>query len=232
MGLPLWTFIGIGVSALLFNAVGDLIEAFVTWCCLGAKPSSLLPSLLLCAVVLFFVAFGVYFHSRHPEGVSTMDSRRVVSQKQGLIFLVSRLEPAQFAIRHHAGGSGPLRRLWLVPSQDDNDLFGRSTRPVAEEINAWCKNEFPSIDVEIRGVAPGDAQETFDIVNRIFRSSGFASRDVVADFTGGVKPMSVGMVMACLPTERELEYIVYDQAGKMSGPYLIDYQHSAFDLVG
>lgn len=83
------------------------------------------------------------------------------------------------------------------------------------------------------GVSPADAQDTFDAVNRIFRSSGYEPEDIIADFTGGTKPMSVGMIMACLPAQRSLEYVSYNPVTKTSfGPYLIDYQHSAFDLIG
>lgn len=82
-------------------------------------------------------------------------------------------------------------------------------------------------------VSPGDAQDTFDHVNRIFRIAGFSPQEIIADFTGGTKPMTVGMIMACLPRERDLEYVPFNpQSKQMHGPYLIDYQHGAFDLVG
>ena len=45
--------------------------------------------------------------------------------------------------------------------------------------------------------------------------------------------MSVGMIIACLKRDRELEYVSFVSASKQSfGPFLIDYQHTAFDLVG
>jgi hypothetical protein len=232
MGLPLWTFFGIGVSALLFNAVGDLIEAFVGWR-MGAKAGSLLPALILCSVVGIGVAVLGVWISHNPYYAGTMDSRRLVDPKKGLIFLVSKQKPAELAISRHASGGGPLRHVWLLPSREDDDLFGPSTSQIALDIKQWCSTAFPDVDVKILGVAAGDAQDTFDHVNRIFRNSGLVTNDIVADFTGGLKPMSVGMIMACLPAERQLEYIAFNPAtNTSSGPYLIDYQHSAFDLVG
>ncbi|NJK52820.1 MAG: hypothetical protein HC936_08255 [Leptolyngbyaceae cyanobacterium SU_3_3] len=84
-----------------------------------------------------------------------------------------------------------------------------------------------------RGVSPGDSQDTFDLVNQIYRRSGYEPQELIADFTGGTKPMSVGMIMACLPSERELEYVSYTpETRQMHGPYRVDYQHKAFDLIG
>jgi len=88
-----------------------------------------------------------------------------------------------------------------------------------------------------QGVSAGDAQDTFDQVNRVYRVDAsrlqLAAEEIIADFTGGTKPMSVGMIMACLPVDRSLEYVAFNQPAKrMSGPFLVDYQHSAFDLIG
>jgi hypothetical protein len=44
--------------------------------------------------------------------------------------------------------------------------------------------------------------------------------------------MSVGMIMACLNADLDLEYVPCNAEGKSCGPYLVDYQYSAFDLIG
>jgi hypothetical protein len=43
--------------------------------------------------------------------------------------------------------------------------------------------------------------------------------------------MSVGMIMACLRVDRELEYVSFNKPHSY-GPFLVDYQYSAFDLIG
>lgn len=87
------------------------------------------------------------------------------------------------------------------------------------------------IVIEI-AVSPSDSQDTFDKVNRIFRKSGYLPSDVIADFTGGTKPMSFGMIMACLPAERELQYVSFNPSTReMHGPFLLnDYQYGSYGL--
>jgi len=154
--------------------------------------------------------------------------------KKCLIILVSNQDSAKFAIEYHLN-KGSLEQVYLIPSNDSVSVqFGSSTKEKAKEIQENCTKDFPILKVEIdRKVSPADAQDTFDTVNKIFRTSGYEVDEIIADFTGGTKPMSVGMIMACLPTKRELEYVAFNFATKTSsGPFLIDYQYTAFDLIG
>jgi hypothetical protein len=81
-------------------------------------------------------------------------------------------------------------------------------------------------------VSPGDSQDTYMLVHQIFRKSGYKPNDIIADFTGGTKPMSFGMIMACLSAERQLQYVSFNPETKeMKGPFVIDsYQYGLFDL--
>ncbi|MEB3829922.1 hypothetical protein [Phormidium sp. CCY1219] len=135
--------------------------------------------------------------------------------------------------------------MCLSPSDDSQiNQFGGSSQNKAEEIKRRCEDlqhnaianplNLPPLQVQIiKGVSPADAQETFDAVNQIYRKSQYGADEIVADFTGVTKPMTVGMIMAGLKRDRVLEYVSYNPAIKKSfGPYVIDYQHSAFDLIG
>ena len=253
MGLPFWTFVGIGVSGVVVTYVGMMLEApikagltlvFLPW---AAQVLSALILLLLALGAVFGVATwqNARYRSHSPFGLDPLPRPE---GKRGLILLVSRVESAQEAIDYHYSLKGTLEQVWLIPSNDlESEKFGASSQPIAEKIGKVCKEieaqrgaSKGSRSLEVRimpGVSPADAQDTFDLVNRIYRHEArrleMEPGDVVADFTGGTKPMSVGMIMACLPSERSLEYIAFNPITKtMSGPFLIDYQHSAFDLVG
>ena len=160
--------------------------------------------------------------------------------KQVLIVLVSRPESAIFAINYHFLTQGTLEQVWLIPSDDSVvEIFGSSTRDRISKIREHCqgleKQAGRSLQVEVHaaGVCPADAQDTFDVVNRIYRRSSYPPEAIIADFTGGTKPMAVGVIMACLPAGRELQYAPFNPVTRQSqGPFLVDYQHSAFDLVG
>ncbi|NJL02196.1 MAG: hypothetical protein HC910_17125 [Spirulinaceae cyanobacterium SM2_1_0] len=158
--------------------------------------------------------------------------------KRGLILLVSNPNSASYAVEYHFVQKGTLETVWLLPSSDDESgRFGRSTRGTAEEIRAACEalaqaQHRPLQVYILRGVSPGDAQDTFDAVQQIFRRSAYEPGEIVMDFTGGTKPMSVGAIMACLPAERQLQYVPLNRVtGQSDGPFLVDYQYSAFDLL-
>jgi hypothetical protein len=257
MGLPFWTFIGIGIAGWWFDSAATLVQQLITllfsgqplaW---GEVWQPLLPPLTMflipCGIV---VCLGLYYASRRQlTEAGFQGGLQYPEPKRGLILLVSNPLGAQFSIQWHFN-QGTLERVWLLPSDDsETEKFGASSLGSAKQIRAFCQElcaqanaertmrgePLRSLQVEIytKGVSPADAQDTFDQVNRIFRRSGYPPQDLIADFTGGTKPMAVGMIMACLPQQRELEYVPYNATTKQSyGPFLIDYQHSAFDMVG
>jgi hypothetical protein len=247
MGLPMWTFLGIGVSGIWFTYGAALLEkglrdwigvdettrGWVTY--VSPLTLFLLPVGMVAAAWAYQSASYRLTRMRFPgAGLPQPEGRK------GLILLVSNELSAMFAVRYHFVDRGTLERVWLIPSNDtEGEKFGGSSRSIAEKIQEACaqlaQEEDRTLEVEIHrtGVSPADAQDTFDSVNRIFRDRRYEPGEIIADFTGGTKPMSVGMIMACLPADRELEYVSYNpQTRQSSGPFLIDYQHSAFDLVG
>lgn len=155
--------------------------------------------------------------------------------KKGLIILVSREDHAMYSINYHIN-QGKLRWVWLLPSSNsEKDSFGGSSIDTATKIKENCTKL--GIKAEIaQEVSPADAQDTFDAVRGIYRNASKLDLypiDIGADFTGGTKPMTLGMIMACLPPERELQYVSYNpKTQQMHGPYFIDYRHELFDLVG
>lgn len=245
MGLPLWTFVGIGVSAILFNALGSLIETILSdllvkrtlsWSAYWPK---LLVAVIVGAFVLAVITLERFRHSWRGRR-STLPGLGRPDGKKGLILLVSNLEHALFAVRYHLVSSGGLEHVWLIPSNDKAAAsFGPGTSALAltlgQKIEELARSTGRQLTVEVMtaGVSPADAQDTYDMVNRIHRRSDLEPSELISDFTGGTKPMAVGMIMACLKRGRELEYVALDPVTRSSqGPYLIDYQHNAFDLIG
>jgi hypothetical protein len=241
LGLPLWTFAGIGISAIWFNYLGTFFENLFRD---GLKALNVLPigfleyGVVLLVMLVPFVVMAVLGVSlgvgRQTEtGAFVNAELQQPEGKRGLILLVSNPESAMYAIAYHAS-QGRLEQVWLLPSDErDVEQFGMSTLPKAEEIRQRCADQFPRLTVEVikHRISPADSQDTFDQVNRIYRQCGYEPGEMIADFTGGTKPMSVGMIMACLPSERELEYVSYS-GGQSHGPFVVDYQHRAFDLIG
>jgi len=246
MGLPLWTFVGIGIGAIWFNTISAVLEKWfrnrfgVDEATRGF--GSYVPSLIVISVPFIIVGLiGLFQRPRRDAGRFSADSLEKPSGKKALILLVSPFEhaivAAMFAVRYHFVEAKTLEHVWLIPSNDrEKERFGAGSRPVAERIKEECERladqEGHALSVTIHpdGVSPSDSQDTFDYVNRVFRKS--KPEDVIADFTGGTKPMSVGMIMACLPRQRELEYVALNSKKESEGPFLIDYQHNVFGLIG
>lgn len=242
LGLPPWTLAGVGISAIWFTYLGSLAEKLLRDLLkLNPTPANwvdyLPPLFVFLLPFLVVIMLGLWQESRRQASQLEFadNGLQKPEEKRGLILLVSNPESAMFAIAFHSQ-SGSLQQVWLLPS-DGRAIaqFGVSTIAKAEEIKQRCEQQFPGVKVNVmeRGVSPGDSQDTFDLVNQIYRRSGYEPQELIADFTGGTKPMSVGMIMACLPSERELEYVSYTpETRQMHGPYRVDYQHKAFDLIG
>lgn len=255
MGLPVWTFIGVGVSVTWITYLGKLFEKALN-CFFHIEGASWSVDYFSTELVLFFIpaliVVGLFVWHLNEGNRRRMglihEELPLPTGKRGLILLVStpregtpvEKTSALHAVRYHLETKNALERVWLIPSDSsDVNRFGPSTRPAAEKIKESCDalalrlKKTLKVEIYQEGVSPADSQDTFDYVNRIFKRSGLNAGEIIVDFTGGTKPMSVGMIMACLPRERELEYVPFNTAnGQMDGPFVIDYQHSAFDLVG
>ena len=188
------------------------------------------------AIFIVFIVFTIIFLllSKNHFKFNFGEHLPPPSPKKGLILLVSRVESAMHTVQYHKD-KGKLKRVWLIPSNNkEKEYFGSSSKNKANEIIKACDKI--SIDAKIaQEVSPADAQETFDAVRRIYRNSSKYNMEpieIIADFTGGTKPMTLGMIMACLPPERQLEYVSFNAETKeMHGPYFIDYRHELFDLI-
>ena len=230
MGLRTWSLLGVGITAICCNLFSSVLEKTLGWL-LGLT----IPVAIAVAVVLVTVWL-------LPRGTVVFNLRKHADRpKKGLILLVSNADSALYAIEQHLRRPGSaLEKVWLIPSNDkDADKFGGSSRPTADKIHQGCQElarqlgRTLAVTIHPEGVSPYEAQDTYDCVKRMFRKSGYRPAELIFDFTGGTKPMSVGMIMACLPPDRDLEYVSYNPATRtMHGPFLIDYQHRAFDLIG
>jgi hypothetical protein len=243
LGLPPLTFIGIGISALWFNYLGaffqTLIRDLLHLNSTSFQPIDYIPTILsalLPFIFIWVVAFYLNSPSRSPAVDWGTNFLKLPKGKKGLILLASNINSAEFAIRYHLIEQGTLETVWIIPSDDSAELeFGKGSHQTALKVQIMSKQLAQDIGKPLqfhirRSVSPADSQDTFDEVNSIFRRSGYKPWEIIADFTGGTKPMSVGMIMACLKSDRELEYVSYSK--QSHGPFLVDYQYSAFDLIG
>lgn len=64
--------------------------------------------------------------------------------------------------------------------------------------------------IHIQEVDEYDPQKVFEAIELVYKEVkvlGLKPREMVADITGGTKPMTAGMVLACTPADRHVEYL-------------------------
>ena len=236
-----WLFVaGIILFAVLGNAVYDLVENWL---------QTPLAILLFSVVVLGLLL--LLFQAARRFLRPTLDANLNTHPRQGLVVLVSqgKLEetPALAAIRYHYRGekderpSPTLRHCWLVTSPQESPRPG-ATPPTPgfqtawENANALKAMYVGQIDMHLVEVDPNNAEDVYEKVAMSLRAAErlrLPRSEVTADYTGGMKPMSVGMALAAATLGFGLEYMNarrHDEQGRAipaggSDPVSLDLQY-------
>jgi hypothetical protein len=131
----------------------------------------------------------------------------------------SSLWPQLAAIRYHLEG-GALRDCWLITTPggeaEEGPLGAALTVDVLE---AYVRRLPGGQGVSLHAgpaytAAPTAYDAVYEIVDRIFRTAPYRPSHVIADVTGGTKPMTIGIALACLSPGRKMEYMSTDRDWK------------------
>jgi len=171
--------------------------------------------ILLSAGVLILVFVLVYHWNanRQPgsQSYSPIDIPNP-AQHRGLIALFANEQTLGEAVRYH---TPVLTNCWLVVTPQ---LTAR-----AEIMHDHL--EAQGIHVDIRPLSMlYDTKGCYEIVRNVFEhetiACGLRKQDIIADITSGTKPMTMGMVLACLEQGADIEHVPteYDAEGKPRGP--------------
>lgn len=210
-----WLFVaGIILFAVLGNAVYALVE---NW--LETPLAILLFSVIVLGLLLLlFQAVRRYLRP-------TLDANLNTHPRQGLVVLVSqgKLEetPTLAAIRYHFRGekderpSPTLRHCWLITSPQELPRPGGPPpnpgfQTAWENANALRAMFAGQVDMRLVEVDPNNAEDVYEKVAMALRAAerlGLPRSEVTADYTGGMKPMSVGMALAAATMGYGLEYM-------------------------
>jgi hypothetical protein len=180
-----------------------------------------------------FISFVPLFTQHGPPSENLAPDERELAIKnldfEKLHFEKSNLAPTIKAILTHAS---QLEHCWLLSTTSKN---GPGTQKTARLLAEYLKQNYKlscqfhygddlcvtmDEDTEI-------LQKTYDIVKEIFekaeRSLGILGKEMVVNITTGVRSMTLGMVLACLDGERDIEFIgtkYDDNTGKPTGDLL------------
>ena len=145
----------------------------------------------------------------------------------GLIVLMSSKpvdSPAEAAIRHHlqAEGNNKLKYCWIVCTNKTwefaRQMVDRLKQSGAEGVRFYYGSD-PVADVEAGAEAltllipdekvddPNHVRKLVEGIYEIAQQQGLDEADLIADYTGGTKGMTAGLLLACANPERSLQYI-------------------------
>jgi hypothetical protein len=196
---PLFFIFGALALAVLGNVFTDLVKLYIgsearqLWLIFGVAAG-----LLVLVVVLAYGVGAIRARLATADGLAVINQPRP-QQYRGLIAYVSLAQRAHLekALQYHGEA---LERVWLLATKDAQEL--------AKELQAEYAS--PKRIVQIIALSnEWDLQAARAVVEQIYQEQlgALKEEDVIADFTGGTKPMTVGMIFACLSPARHLEYV-------------------------
>ncbi len=196
---PFLFVIGVILLNLMSNALYDIADPFFR----SPLGVFLLAASIFLALILLYALLRRFFAPRLSFGP--------VTPRKGLIVLVSQGNvdtiPAAAAIEFHRPA---LQSCWLVvspkaPFSGESDLTAwKNAQTLVERYQAHLINIHPVV------VDPENAEDIFKRVEAIYLQAaryGLRRDEIIADFTGGTKMMTTGLVLACTAAGRDVQYM-------------------------
>ncbi|XHX78426.1 MAG: hypothetical protein RBJ76_29085 [Stenomitos frigidus ULC029] len=242
----LFNIISDGLSQLFWGNLSDWLQTQLGITSKAQLQGYILLLLLVLVLFLIYATnlargFRALLSRWHIIGTEVPARASVASLQRtspGLIVLMSPKHdsPAEAAIRHHwNNGQTPcLQHCWVICTDSSithaRDMKRRLLEAAIDENQLHLyygsytlNNPDPSgspLTLTVNDRDADDPDSILHLVNAIFAdadSKGLAEADVLVDFTGGTKPMSVGAVLACVAPTRHLEYLTQTTPPKLVG---------------
>jgi hypothetical protein len=197
------------VSAVLVAIlINILTEALITWGGLWLGWGAFV--VLVLATATFVYAYAASEARRRGWGLGPIAHLPNPQKQRGLIFLFSREETLREAIQYH---QPELEHCWLRVTPEMQDRANRA-------LGHFPDLRFTLHPLSDRYNSQACYQTVRDIYQREARRLGIPLQRVIADITGGTKPMTLGMIVACLDGDYPIEHVptAFDAAGQPTGP--------------
>ena len=193
--------LGLLVVGLLGDVIYDLLTAPADSLSIAWRP-------VIAALILTGLAYLLYRRDqRRGRAVrAVVDESRLAPPHPGLIWLFGpgRFEHLLFALEHHRQGGGATH-CWLVM---------QNIEPVREALNQLSQQLLEQgVTTQLHPIyiQQLDVQAAYQAVRAVFEreaaEEGIGAGEIIADVTGGTKPLTAGMVLAALTCGGALEYV-------------------------
>ncbi|ELS34183.1 MULTISPECIES: hypothetical protein [Pseudanabaena] len=229
IGLP---FIANGIFDLVWNTGADWLKDLLK---IKDKSTVQIAGLAIIIAIMLLIIYGTDFVSNvgrylsrffSPRGNAIAKVSAVTRDYAGLIaFMSARSDsPAEWAIRFHCdeGRNKTFQYCWLICTEksvvEAENLVARLARERCLMTTSIffgdyvIKNEnAPDMSLLVPEEFVDDPNYIQRLIQGIYldaESRGISESKIIADYTGGTKSMTAGMVIACASPNRHLEYIV------------------------
>lgn len=193
------SWFGFVLSTLLLAAAVNIgTSLLLEW----TGPGLTLLALLLASFATVIFA-NYYFHVRRRQLVEA--GRRIFAKdkhpipRKGLIWMVTPAPTVRQAIEYHRV---KLQHVWLITTPEMLDH--------AHELESYL-DEYGIKAHVIKLKQAYDAKGCYYLVRQVLEVDapgvGLTRADIIADMTGGTKPMTAGMVLACNDLDVALEHV-------------------------
>ena len=220
---PFAFLLGALLLGVLGNMLSDLAKLWLERYFPGAEQETLRVLMIFgvaIAAMILLILLTYFARWVQAYGLSEV-AYQIVDRPQpksarGLVAFASLTETAHLeaALRYH---EATLEKVWLLATD--------KTKEKAEEIKADFDSPTRSV-VIVHLPDPFDLQVVRQTVEHVYATylGKISETEVIADFTGGTKPMTVGMIFACLSATRRLQYVVghYEQ-GDIKALHPVEY---------
>jgi hypothetical protein len=177
----------------------------------GSTITLIVMAFVTLAALIYANVYAYRVHDWTLKGRQIIGGHKSPAPCPGLILMVTRAPTMRKAIEYHAVA---LKHLWLIVTPDMENA--------ANELRELARrNEIHPHNEEL--AEPFDADACYHVVRRIYEEQVAALKlprsAVIADITGGTKPMTAGMVLACTNLGARLEHVpAYFADGKALTP--------------
>ncbi len=195
-------FLGLIIIGILSNLAYDLLLTPKDTALLCWRP-------LLASLLLFIIAYALFSQDRRRrlrKMQIDVDESRLAKPHQGLIWLLGpNYAPLLPVLQHHLKGGG-AKICWLI-MQEGNPAVRNAYTKLNERLKeeAWQTRILPVYISDID--AKATYQAAYTIFTREAAEEGISANQVIADITGGTKPMTAGVLLAALSANGDLEYV-------------------------
>lgn len=190
---------GFVFSAILIAAVVNILTSILFE--IAGVGLTLLFLLLLTGATVVFVNFYIrMLKDRVRQSPRVIIDRPSPARKRGLICMVTPAPTHKVAIDYHADS---LEHIWFIATP--------AMRAVTQELENYCASKGISshrLDLENEYNSSACYALVKDVFNIHAIRLGLDGDDIVADMTGGTKPMTAAMVLACADLKKgTLEHV-------------------------